>query len=247
MSGGRGEKSAARSLGVPVALGAYVPELFRGVRTFGSDRRLVVSMLKRHGVGAGHLLADVGCGKGALALSAARTLGCRVDGIDVFDPFIEQARRSAEIWGVAHLAAFQVARLEDWRPRKRFDAVAMIGLHPLMEAAAVCRRLLVPGGLLIVDDLVPTAGLARELDRLDRRLRRAGYLAQEVRLPLPDAVRDSMARLHRRLRANAARLRKRRPELKGEVADFLEYLKAAARSIPSRSRPAYWALRVLTT
>jgi len=234
---------AAKSLGVPVALGAYVPELFRGVRTFGSDRPLLVGMLKRRGIGAGHLLADVACGKGALALSAARTLGCTAHGIDIFEPFVEQARRSAERRGVAHLVAFDLCALENWRPRERFDAVAMIGLHPLMDAVRACRRLLAPGGLLIVDDLVPTTALVRELDRIDIRLRRAGYAAEEVSLPLPNAVRGSMARLHRRLRGNARRLVKQRPELKTDVAAFLDYLGAAARSIPFRARPAYWALR----
>src|SRR5262249_24503158 len=157
-------RAAAKSLGVPVALGAYVPDLFRGLRTFGSDRRLLVGMLGRHGIGAGRLLADVGCGKGGLALSAPRTLGCSAHGIDIFGPFIEQARRAADRRGVSHLVTFHPSRLEDWRPRERFDAVAVIGLHPLMEAVRRCGRLLAPGGLLLADDLVPTAGLARELD-----------------------------------------------------------------------------------
>ena len=239
-------KAAAGSLGVPNSLRAHLPDLFCGVQTFGSDYRVVVQMMKSSGIGPGDRVADVACGKGALALSAARRLGCRAVGIDVFDPFIVDARRRAQRRGLSHRVTFLATPLDSWHPGDRFHAVAMIGLHSIVRAASACRRLVLPGGLLIIDDLIDAGAIrrARAADRVGRALERAGFKVEQLMIPDERYTRESMELLHRRLRANAARLARLRPDLRPDLDEFLNYLDAAERSIPSRHIPAYWGVRV---
>ena len=60
-------------------------------------------------IGGEHYVLDVGCGPGATPIYLAKTVGCRVMGVDLVDKMIDRAREWAVAEGLEDLAEFRVA------------------------------------------------------------------------------------------------------------------------------------------
>jgi sterol 24-C-methyltransferase len=101
----------------------------------------------------GALVLDAGCGRGAVAVRLATTVGLRVEGVDILPGDIRSARRRAARRGTADRTRFQVM---DYRrlafPDGHFDgAYTMETLVHAPDGAAVLgelHRVLRPGGRL---------------------------------------------------------------------------------------------------
>jgi len=116
----------------------------------------------------GQLVLDIGCGTGALTLRAARR-GAKVTGMDVNPQMLEIARRRLEEEGLADKVELRergVAELPD-EPDEKYDVV-MSGLcfSELTEderkyALREIRRILKPGGLLLIADETRPRGLLK--------------------------------------------------------------------------------------
>jgi demethylmenaquinone methyltransferase/2-methoxy-6-polyprenyl-1,4-benzoquinol methylase len=132
-------------------------------------------------VEAGQRALDLGCGTGALALRMARR-GARVKAIDVSAGMLEVAARRIREAGLddrVALVEMGVAEL-DGEPSASVDVVASglclseLGDDEIAYALRQARRVLVPGGLLLVADEVAPA---RPVARLLRGLVRAPLVA----------------------------------------------------------------------
>jgi ubiquinone/menaquinone biosynthesis C-methylase UbiE len=67
---------------------------------------------------------DVGCGAGATAAYLAKTLGCRVVGVDILSRMVERSRETARREGVTERTEFRVADAQDLPfDDNTFDAV----------------------------------------------------------------------------------------------------------------------------
>jgi 2-polyprenyl-3-methyl-5-hydroxy-6-metoxy-1,4-benzoquinol methylase len=102
-------------------------------------------------------VADVACGVGWAAISIARAYpAITVDGFDLDEPSIVLARANAETAGVADRVTFQARDAGDPSLRGRYDlAVIVEAVHDLskpVEVLTTVRRMLAPGGTLIVAD-----------------------------------------------------------------------------------------------
>ena len=136
--------------------------------TFGSIDRSY-DRLASH-ISADARVLDIGCGTGALALRAARR-GARVKGIDVSAGMLEiaaQRAREAGVDGSLELEEMGVALL-DGEAAGSFDAV-MSGLcfselsdDEIAYTLAQVRRILRPGGLLLLADEVRPQRAARRI------------------------------------------------------------------------------------
>lgn len=105
----------------------------------------------------GARVADVGCGTGSSSIAIARGYPhARVDGFDLDAPSIELARANAEAAGVADRVRFEVRDAGDDSLAGRYDLVTMFEApHDLarpVEALRVMRKLLAPGGSLLIAD-----------------------------------------------------------------------------------------------
>lgn len=119
-------------------------------------------------------VADFGCGAGWGGIGIARHYPMvRVDGFDVDRPSIEMARRNAYEYGVEQRVQFHVRDATDPSLEGTYDLVTVFeALHDMaqpVEALATMRRLLAPGGrVLVVDEKVADrfAAPGDEVERL---------------------------------------------------------------------------------
>ena len=187
----------------------------RGMRliTLGRIDRLK-ALIAASWIQPGQSVLEVGCGTGSLAAQMAER-GASVLGIDVAEPMLDEAQRTAPAAEFRHLSAVEVGKLGE----DRFDrVVATLSLSELSEdeLAVTLRgvaRVLRPGGLLVIADEVEPAG------------RPARLLARAARLPiaaLTFALTQSTTRALRGLRpaleAAGLQVRERQPHLGGTLA-----------------------------
>ena len=134
--------------------------------TFGSVDR-AYNRLAQH-IHAGQHVLDLGCGTGALSIRAA-CRGALVKGIDVNVQMLEIAAQRAQAAGLAEKIALQemgVAEL-DGEASESFDAVTSglffseLSADEMHYTLEQVRRILRPGGLLLIADEVEPADLAR--------------------------------------------------------------------------------------
>lgn len=147
----------------------------------------------------GDRVLDVGCGTGALTLRAARR-GAQVVGIDVNPQMLAIARQQAQAAGLAEridLREMGVAEL-DGEPSESYDVImAGLAFSELTEderryALTQARRLLKPGGLLLLADETTPPGLPRRIVHLLVRLPLQAItyvLTQTTTHPVPDLPR----------------------------------------------------------
>jgi ubiquinone/menaquinone biosynthesis C-methylase UbiE len=141
--------------------------------TLGSMSGARKSTVKAARLKAGEAVLDVGCGTGDLTLRAARRVGAegRVAGIDASPDMIKIARRKAAKKG--RDVDFRVAPIEDLPfADGEFDAaLSSFMIHHLpddlkLSGLAEVRRVLKPGGRLVVVDLKPGGGFVGFLSHL---------------------------------------------------------------------------------
>jgi len=108
---------------------------------------------------------DAGCGSGLTACHLAKTVGCRVVGIDINPQFIDKARHRAEREGVSHLVEFQAADVYHLPfAANSFDVVLAESVTVFLDKGNVYRefwRVLKPQGrvadleMALLQDLPP--------------------------------------------------------------------------------------------
>lgn len=110
----------------------------------------------------GHAVLEIGCGAGTLAaLMTAR--GARVTGIDVSNPMLEVAQKTAPDAELFHMTATEIEKLGAGRFDRivstlTFSELSEDELDYVLKTAA---DLLKPGGKLVVADEVRPGGIGR--------------------------------------------------------------------------------------
>lgn len=136
----------------------FLPYLLQDLWDIGSDPKVIRELLERHAPKPSALrVLDLGCGKGAVAVTLAKAFGCRVEGIDAMGAFIDDARRQADRMGVAGLCEFAVGDLRRFLDSKHDFDVAIWGavgpvlgsIEKTLERIRPCVR---SRGLLVMDD-----------------------------------------------------------------------------------------------
>ena len=140
-------------------------DILLAVLTLGREGRFRERLLEPARLEPGESVLDIGCGTGTLAMAAKRRVGASalVSGIDPSPEMIARGKRKASRAGVD--ISFEIASAQSLPfADARFDVVtSTVMLHHLRRAARVeaiveARRVLKPGGRLLVVDFVRRSG-----------------------------------------------------------------------------------------
>ncbi|MEE8526126.1 MAG: class I SAM-dependent methyltransferase [Thermoanaerobaculia bacterium] len=252
----------AESLDATPELLPFLPELLADLWTLGCSLETVLDLLRSVPQPALDLpphetrLLDLGCGKGAIAVSAAAELGFRVHGVDGFEPFIDEARRRAAELGVGELCDLECDDLRATiRTARDYDVVVyashgpMLDGRPCVEFLRECVR---PGGYMIVDDGFLAAGVRSKPavyeDYLPRdatvtRLTAHGdVIVREVVLSVEELGQENR-RLTEKIRRRAEKLAEQRPEAADSIFWYVDNQERECRILEEIHVPAVWLLQ----
>lgn len=151
------EDYIAFAMEVPKALLPWLPELLADLPDLSGATNDVLTLLRQFGLPKGAEVLDLGCGRGEIAIAVADDFDALVTGIDGMAPFLETAREQAVARGLEGRCQFVHGNLRDVLHQPMIhDAVLMIALGPILGDAAATvaalRRVVRPGGLIVIDD-----------------------------------------------------------------------------------------------
>jgi cyclopropane fatty-acyl-phospholipid synthase-like methyltransferase len=156
MTGEDEREQVAATLDASPELMPWVPELLADLFDLGSSPALVSEWVGALELPPGARVLDLGCGKGAVSLTLVRDLGVQAHGVDLCEPFIDEARRTAEEWGVSGRCRFEKGDLRAVaRTARGYDVVvyASVGALGRLDAAVAALRPCVrDGGFMVVDE-----------------------------------------------------------------------------------------------
>lgn len=133
-------------------------------------------MAEQAGLGPGRRVLDVGCGYGETAFHLAREHGCEVVGINISRRELDLARERAPASGVADQVSFEYGDFHELPfAAEEFDVVwsQEAFLHGADKTGILeeCRRVLAPGGRVVISDLLIHAGVSdEERERIHARV-----------------------------------------------------------------------------
>lgn len=168
----RQQEEVAKALEAPPELMPFLPELLADLWVLGSSLDTMVSLVRPLELPAGETrVLDLGCGKGAVSITLAQEFGFQVRGVDLFEPFVKEARERAEGSGVSGLCEFMHADMRDViEEASCFDIAIYAAVGGVLgtwdECVAHMRQCVCPSGYMLIDDGFLNA---------DERVERPGY------------------------------------------------------------------------
>ncbi len=248
-------KEVAFAMEAPECLLPHLPYLLQDLPSLSGAEDDVVEMLKEVGFPRGGTVLDLGCGRGDIAIRAARAFDAEVTGVDAHPPFIEIARQAAEQAGLQRRCRFVAADLrESLAEPARFDAVLMIAVGPVLgdpaETIGMLRAVVREGGWIVIGDgyledgVPPSAAYegCLERDAMEAGLTRFGdtIVARRTRSP---AGRAFNALSLKTIPKRAAALAKRHPDLKEAMDQYVARQFEEVALMVGPVVPALWAIR----
>ena len=133
-------KDMAEYFNVTLELLPYVPELLSDIWALGSSPELIVEMLRSLKLSSmSAQVLDLGCGKGAVAITLAKELGFRIHGVDFFEPFILEATKRSKELGLSSLCIFEQSDIRHISARTRnFDIVVYTAVGGVLGSLDKC-------------------------------------------------------------------------------------------------------------
>jgi ubiquinone/menaquinone biosynthesis C-methylase UbiE len=152
------EKSISDSLETKTAMLPFLPQLLADMWALGSSPEIVVDLLKPLNLPAANTkVLDLGCGKGAVAITLAKEFGYHSVGIDACAEFLQEAQEKAAQFKVAYLCHFDQADIREYVKNDHdFDVVCYISMGNILGNFAECvkklRNVVRSHGYIIIDD-----------------------------------------------------------------------------------------------
>ncbi len=153
-----GQDDVAEAFGVAPELLPHLPELLADIWILGSWPDRIVDLLRPLELEPETTrVLEVGCGKGAVCVPIAQRLDLSVHGIDLFAPFIEEAKAKAREAGVAERCRFEVADMRAFIGEGAdYDLAILAATGAVMgsykDTIGWLRKAVRPGGYMIIDD-----------------------------------------------------------------------------------------------
>ncbi len=254
----REREELAKYFGVAPELVPYIPELLADIWVLGSWPERIIALLRPLDLPLKSTkVLDLGCGKGAVSILVAKELGFKVTGIDLFPPFIQEARTRAREYGIEDLCRFEIGDMLDKLPTSRnFDIIIFASVGGVLGDFAVTveqlRQGVRPGGYMIIDDGFlshksrlnrDSYGHYRSHDVTIRQLtEHSDILVKEELIPVKD-LKAFNQRTTEDIRKRADALAKLHPELADACADYVQWEETESRILETETIPAIWLIQ----
>ncbi len=251
------ERQIAAALETTPDLLPFLSELLADIWELGSWPAVIAEMLGARGLPSSTRVLDLGCGKGAIGIRLARDLGFGVLGVDLFEPFIREARERARREGVDDRCEFRVADARDLLvSNSRFDVVVWAALGGALGGFDRCigqlRRIVRSNGYIVIDDGFLASEHAMERNGYDHYTsreethqlltRHGDELLQETLIPQSE-VEACNRENNRRIQVRAKGLMERFPEHADRLAGYVESQVAECEVLESSIAAAVWLLQ----
>ncbi|HUU62475.1 MAG TPA: class I SAM-dependent methyltransferase [Dehalococcoidia bacterium] len=251
------QREVAEAFDATPELLPFIPELLSDLWALGCSLEVIVELLRPLGLPAETTrVLDLGCGKGAVALTLAREFGFQALGVDFFEPFIEEARRHAEEMGLASRCGFVCEDIRDTLLKANdFDVViyASVGvLGRLDECVAKLRQCIHPGGYMLIDavflaDPEKVESLwhehcATHQESLRRLTAHGDALLHEVIIPTED-VKALNRKYTELIRRRAEKLAELHPEAADSFLWYVEKQERESEIMETTMISAVWLLQ----
>lgn len=246
----------ADAFAIDAGLLPWIPELLSDFDELGSNAALIIEVLKEARLSTSSRVVDLGCGKGAVAVAIAKAFGCRVEGVELFEPFVDLCRQRAAAAGVSDRCRFRHAEIRGLAGRTEPADVAVFAalgnlLGPFDQSVGVIRQFVRPGGfILICDDYIEDGGASdasciKSYASRDETLRRLQSHGDVLRRELIEPIDHSQnyAREIAQIRRRAEGLAERHPELKADLIRYVENQEREYAYMDANVIPAIWLLQ----
>jgi len=136
----------------------YLPYILQDLWELGADPETIIRLIKKHFNNYTDLkILDLGCGKGAVSVKIAKTLGCKCYGIDAVPEFIRYAQNKADEFQVSHLCAFEPGDIrEKIKKLKDYDIIILGAIGPVFgdyyKTLTTLSECIIEDGIFIIDD-----------------------------------------------------------------------------------------------
>lgn len=159
------EREIAASLECDPALLPFLPFLLQDIEELGGMSAYLYSVLAPLALPAGSTALDLGCGKGIIACEMAKRFGWNVRGVDLFEPFVKDARKRAQKMGVETLCRFEHGNARDAvKDTAPVDVLVLFSVGRLFgtirDTMGELRKAVKPGGYLAIEEVYLAPGVA---------------------------------------------------------------------------------------
>lgn len=250
----------AAYFGVDPDIEAFIPELLVDFYELGSAPSVIVDLIRKTELPeSGGRLIDLGCGKGAVSIEIARELGLSAFGVDGIKAFIDEAQKKAQKEGLEKLCTFEHGDLVKTvkSGSENYDLALLISvgdvLGPMDECIAALRKIVRPGGYLIIDDgyieqkeKVDFPGyeyIANHQEMIDQLTSQGDQIVEEYIFP-NDQVRKQNALYQNRIEGQVKNLSQRYPEHQASFEKYLEKEKEENKILNENIICATWVIKV---
>jgi len=134
----------------------FIPYLLQDLFELGSSPEIIIEILKSLNLKKDSKILDLACGKGAVSISIAKEFGFHTLGVDLFEPFIEEAKQKLTQMNLENLCTFEVEDVAtSISTRKDFDVVILASAETLLgyidESIKALRECIKSKGYIIFD------------------------------------------------------------------------------------------------
>ena len=253
----RQQREIAQAFDATPELLPFIPELLADLWELGGSVEEIVDILLPLRLPAETTrILDLGCGKGAVTLTLAKEFGFQVVGVDLFEPFIQEAKVSADEMGIASQCQFVCEDIRATLLEARdYDVViyaSVVVLGRLDECVAKLRQCVHPGGFMLIDNaFLNDAGkvespwhehCAAHQESLRRLTAHGDTLLREVIIPTED-VKALNSKYTELMRKRAEKLAKLHPQYADSFYGYVQKQERESEIMESIMTVAVWLLQ----
>lgn len=235
----------------------YIPCLLQDLFELGASPQIIIQILKSLGLKKDSKVLDLACGKGAVSIKIAKSLGFSCKGVDLFKPFVEFANKKAIEEGADHLCQFEVSDINTSVQNERnYDIVILASAETLLgevhNAIRELRNCTRSGGFIIYDGSYlndesslenPDYSVIKNYDSTVQQLTAFGDdVINEVIISVEDTIKiDKM--YTEAIRIRAKELAKKYPDKEKLFSDYVKRQEEECSIIENDITGCVWCIR----